>query len=712
MQKKLALAISTLIAATQTLAQSQAAAPAVEELVVTGTLAQKTETGGRLGLTNRETPAIIDVLTQEDLQLQGLDSAIDALNAAPGVVAGNNPGAIGLGSMRGFTRGTNFQFDGVRTSTPGSEFRNWDSWSFERIEVLKGPGSVVAGDGALVGTVNFVPRRPVIGKKGIDWLASTGSFNTSRLAAGADIPLGQNIAARLDAVGSRTDGWIDDTESDTLAFNGSILFRPTERLSLAFAIDHFEDDFNSAYYGTPLIPRALARSPSDAATGPGNLVLDEAMNEVNFEVLDGAVGSDSTWYRSRLDYSFSSNWSLRNDLSYFDGFRHWAGADTYSFTASNNLISRLTSRITHDQQVLFDRAHVNYDGPLMGNRNRFTIGMEAMLTDYDTLRRFGSVASVDPFNPARGLFPAADTPANFGTRQQGAAEVDNYAVFIEDAYNITDALLLVGGVRFDAIDLARSLQNVTTNTVATFGNDYQPTNWRMGAVYDLQAETQLFAQYSSAVVPVSGLLFINATNTTFDLTTGETFEAGIKSTAFGNRLQYTASIYHIEQDDILTRDPLNPNITIQGGTQSSTGFETSVSAALTDTLRLDLGLAVLNAEFDELIEAGGADRSGNVPTNTPERLADLTLTWSPAGMPLSVYGALRHNGDFYTTNSNLYKVADVTMLDAGLTWRAGFADITLRGRNLTDEFYAELGFTDSVMIGQPRAVEVSARRSF
>ena len=168
----------------------------------------------------------------------------------------------------------------------------------------------------------------------------------------------------------------------------------------------------------------------------------------------------------------------------------------------------------------------------------------------------------------------------------------------------------------------------------------------------------------------------------------------------------------IEQDDILTRDPLNPNITLQGGTQSSTGFEAAVSAALTDTLRLDLGLALLNAEFDELIEAGGADRSGNVPTNTPERLADLTLTWSPAGMTLSLYGALRHNGDFYTANSNLYKVADVTMLDAGLTWRAGFADITLRGRNLTDEFYAELGFTDSVMVGQPRAIEVSARRSF
>jgi len=675
-------------------------------------LNQKPETGSRLGLTNREIPAIVDVLTQEDLQLQGLDSAIDALNGAPGVFAGNNPGAIGLGSMRGFTRGTNFQFDGVRTSTPGSEFRNWDSWSFERIEVLKGPGSVVSGDGALVGTVNFVPRRPVLGKQSVDLLASYGTFNSARLAAGANLPLGQTAAARLDIVGSQTDGWIDDTDSNTLAVNGSVLFRPTDQLSLVFSVDHFEDEFTAAYYGTPLVPRAIARDPSDAASGPGGLVLDSAMRKVNFEVTDGDVNSDSTWYRSRVDYALSGNWSFRNDLSYFDGFRSWVGADTYTFNTTTNLVDRLTSRITHDQQVLFDRAHFSYDGPLFGNRNRFTIGAEAMMTDFATLRRFGSATSVDPFNPVRGVFPTPDTPANFGTRQQVEANIDNYAVFVEDAYNLTPDLLLVGGLRFDNIDLARSIENVTSGAVTRYGNTYEPTSWRLGAVYNLQPETQLFAQYSSAVVPVSGFLFISAANSAFSLTSGESFEAGVKSSAFGDRLQFTASAYHIRQDDILTRDPTNPNITIQGGSQTSTGVEASVMAALSDELRVDLGVALLNAEFDELIEAGGASRSGNVPTNTPEQLADLTLTWAPQGLPLTVFGAVRYNGEFYTTNSNLYRVSDVTLLDAGVTWRAGFADITLRGRNLTDELYADLGFTDSVMIGQPRSVEVSIRRSF
>jgi iron complex outermembrane receptor protein len=292
------------------------------------------------------------------------------------------------------------------------------------------------------------------------------------------------------------------------------------------------------------------------------------------------------------------------------------------------------------------------------------------------------------------------------------ADIDNVALFVEDAHNVTDKLLLVGGVRFDDIELARSIEDVTSGGVTRYGNTYDPTNWRIGAVYDLKPETQLFAQYSSAVVPVSGFLFISAANSTFELTDGETYEVGVKSSALGDRLAFTASVYSIEQDDILTRDPVNPNITIQGGRQSSTGVEASVTVVLTEQLRLDLGVALLKAEFDELIEAGGANRAGNVPTNTPERLADLTLTWAAPNAPVSVFGALRHNGEFYTTNSNLYRVADVTMLDAGVAWRAEFAEISVRGRNLTDELYAELGFTDNVMIGQPRSVEVALRRSF
>src|SRR5690606_3735822 len=124
----------------------------LERIVITGRpLEFKAEVTGRLGLTEREIPATIDVLTQDDLQLQGVRSAIEAMNAAPGVASGNLPGSVGSVSMRGFHRAVNYLYDGVRLATSGTEMRNWDAWSFERIEVIKGPASVTSGEGALAG---------------------------------------------------------------------------------------------------------------------------------------------------------------------------------------------------------------------------------------------------------------------------------------------------------------------------------------------------------------------------------------------------------------------------------------------------------------------------------------------------------------------------------------------------------------------------------
>ncbi len=536
-----------------------------------------TESGSRLNLTNRETPAIVDVLTQEDFQTQGVRSAIEAMNAAPGVNAGNLPGAIGGASMRGFTRGAvNYLFDGVRMASSGAEIRNWDSWSFERIEVLKGPASVVSGEGALAGAINFVPKRPALGETSADFLASYGSQESLRLAAGGNAPLGEMAAIRGDLAYSQSAGWVDETDSETIAGTVSVLLKPIDKLAVTLSLDRFEDDFATAYFGLPLVAASVARNPSSIATGPGGLVADEAMRDTNYNVADGVMDSQSTWARAKMEYELSPEWSFVNEASWYYADRIWRNAEDFTFNAGTGLLDRLTTLISHDHQFWNDRAQVSFDGKLGEMRNRFAAGVEFGTTNFSTSRRFGSTTPVSLVSPVRGLFPTPDTPANFGTRQEVEADVDSTAVFVEDALNLTPDWLLVGGARLDQIDLTRKIVNVTTGGVTTYGNDYSPVSWRIGTVYNLQPQTQLFAQYSSAVTPVSGLLFISAANSTFDLSTGESFEAGIKSTLFEDRLQLTASAFHIRQDDILTRDPTNPAITIQGGSQISEGVEASV----------------------------------------------------------------------------------------------------------------------------------------
>ncbi|MET0292013.1 MAG: TonB-dependent receptor [Steroidobacteraceae bacterium] len=697
---------------TPVLAQEPPAA-GLDEVVVDGLLEREAEAAGRLGLSNRETPAIVDVITQDELQAQGVRNAIEALNAAPGVTSGTLPGSMGSVSMRGFHRAVNYLYDGVRMANSDVGVRNWDAWAFERIEVIKGPASVTSGEGALAGAINFVPRRPVLGKTSGELLASVGSFETARLAGDVNLPVGETLALRFNASGSRTDGWVDDTDSRTVAVSGALLYQPSDRFSLELRADHFGDDYSTIYYGTPVVSPAVARNPSGAVYGSAGLVLDEAMRHVNFDVADGDMGSDTLWLRARAEYRFTDSWRVVSDTSWYTSDRDWQDADEYAFNAGSGLIDRSLSLITHDHQYWNQRLHLSFDGQLAGLRNRFTLGAEVGATDFFTERRFGTAASVNPFDPVRGSFPI-DTPASFGTRQDVTADVSSRALFVEDALNVTADWLLVAGARYDDFSLDRSVLNVTSASRQNYGNDLDAISWRAGTVYSVTPRTQLFAQFTRAVTPVSGLLFLSAANASFDLTTGQSWEGGIKTSLTGSGVELTASVFRIRQDDILTRSPTNPAIVVQGGDQQSRGVELSLNVPVAERLDLAFSGTVLKAEYGELIEAGGANRSGNRPPNVPERLADLTMTYALASLPLSLSGSVRYNGGFFTSNANNVEVESFTTLDAAVTWKTDFGTLSLRGRNLTDEFYADWsGYASGlVFVGAPRNVELSFTKKF
>jgi iron complex outermembrane receptor protein len=688
--------------------------PERDTIVVTGQqLETETEVSGRLGLTIRETPAVVDVVTQQDFQLQGVPTAIEAMNAAPGVASGNLPGSIGSVSMRGFHRAVNYLYDGVRMANSDVGLRNFDTWSFERIEVIKGPASVTSGEGALAGSINFVPRRPNLDGLNGEMLASYGSFDSARIAADVNVPLGKTIAVRGDVSFSRSSGWIDDTGSRTFAATGSLLFKPSDRFSLVVSVDHFEDRFNTAYYGTPVVSRAVARDPSSAVSGSSGLVLDKAMRRTNYDYTDGHDGSNTTWLRARAEFALTDNAKIVSDTTYYDSFRDYKDADEYTLSTATGLIGRGATYISHDHQYWNQRLHLAFDGRIAGLRNRFTIGAEYGETDFLTVRRFGTGTSLDPFNPVRGTFPA-DTPANFATRQDVTAKVDSFAIFAEDALNLTDEWLVVGGIRYDDVKLDRRVLKVTSGAVQSYGQTYHPISWRAGTVYSVTPRTQLFAQYTHAATPVSGLLFLSAANAAFKLTTGYSYEGGIKTSLTGTGVELTASAFYIRQDDILTRDPTNSAVVFQGGAQRSRGVELSLNLPVTPGLNVTASGTLLDAEYLQLIEAGGVNRAGNRPQNVPERLGDLVVTYAPKAVPITIVGSVRHNGDFYTETANVTKVNAFTTIGASISWNAAFGTVTLRGRNLSDAFYADWsGYASGlVFIGAPRSVELSFTRKF
>ena len=404
-----------LLMAMPVLAQSR-----LDEVVVTGEripLDTRSETGSRLGLTLRETPATIDVLTEEQLVELGLRDTLEALNRVPGVTSANPATSPGMLSARGFSGGAvSLLYDGARPGVPAFFTRVIDSWSFERIEVLKGPSSVVHGEGALAGAVNLIPKSARLDSRASATQLSYGSFDSVRLAADSNLPLNDRAALRGVASYSRSAGYVDDTNSEFAAASVSGLWKPIDQLTLNLAVDYSRDDYDTAYFGTPLVPRAVARKPSDLVESADGRVLDEAMRDVNFNVRDGIVDSDTVWVRSGAEYRFNEAWSLRNDLDVYRSDRRFINAEYFGYNAGTNRVDRSTGIVTHDFDYWTERLALAGDFKFGALRNRITLGAEFSEVDFFTRRRFGSTTSVDPYSPDRGRFPDGDDATIFPSR--------------------------------------------------------------------------------------------------------------------------------------------------------------------------------------------------------------------------------------------------------------------------------------------------------
>ena len=682
------------------------------------------EAGSRLGLSLRETPASVEVISQETMQVRGARTLEEALRGAVGVTVGGNPGSPGIASTRGFTGGfITYLFDGARVSTPTMSNRPQDSWNYERIEVLKGPSSVLFGEGGIGGAVNFVPKQPNRNAAGAEALLSYGSYGAVRAGFGLGGAVGETGAYRLDLSHNQSDGWIERTGQKSDHLTAAVDFALLPSLKLGLSVDYLKDDIH-AYWGTPLVPASFAAEPTNVVSDSAGRVIDRRLARTNYNVADGLMVSDSLWTRAKLSWQLTPEWRLRNELGYYNADRHWRNAESLSFVAPNRM-NRDQVDIAHDHKVFSDRLDAAHEGRIGGMKNRFIVGIEYTKTDFASQRRFsdGSAGTnaalqVAAVNPAVGLFN--DSPAlatGGGNRTNITANIATTSMFAEDALKLTDALTVVAGLRRDRVELERSIADLNTGSFTAFGQKYSPSSVRLGAVFDLSKTTALYAQYAKAAAPVGGgnLLLQSNANSQFPLTVGKQIEAGIKQTLAEQRIDWTLAVYKIEQSNVLTRDPGNPALTVNSGQISSEGVELAIAWRALRGLTLSANVAALRAQFDTLIEAGGVSRVGNTPPNVPKRTGNLWADYRFDGLPLAIGGGVSAVGGMYTNNANSVRINSYVLGDVYASWAFKPALVTLRVRNVTDKLYATwagASANNQVVLGAPRTVELSAKFNF
>ena len=679
--------------------EAESAAIIVTGAVETPRLDTRVEGASRLGLTPLETPASVETIDGDAIRLRGDLTIQDAAARATGIV--NTSGVFGYGlSSRGFTGQNSVMtlYDGMRMYNNTLTFPA-DPWMAQSVEILRGPASVLYGEGAIGGAVNVVRKQPsdemtVSGRIGV------ASYDSLNVAAGAGGPLTDGLSFRADASYRRSEGWMDRGDSDAFALAGAIKLQLAPDLAVTLSHDHSKQRPRT-WFGVPLVDDRL----------------DPSLRRKNYNVSDAQLRFRDDWTQAKIDWDASDGVTLHATLYRLTANKYWKNAERLTFipeTGTTPAQVRQSSflELYHIQKQTGARVSANLRHNLGSVENQMVLGFDLNRISYANVSNSGNdaIRFVDVDGASPGTFihqPGAPTRPRYTNR------IRQYSIFAEDRIRFSDHFSLVGGIRYDRPEITKTDHVTPANN---FTSTPDAVTWRAGAVYNPVPNLSFYAQYATAADPVGALVSTSTVQSSFDLSTGRQYEAGIKHIFGGSRGQWTLAVYDIVKRKLLTSDPLIPTLQVQVGQQSSRGVEASLSLEPLDGLSISLNAALLRARYDDFNESvGGAlfDRTGNRPTNVAANSANAFVSWEFARGWIAD-GGVSHVGRRFQDAANSRVVPAYTLTDIGVRWQlVPGASLALRMRNVFNETYARAtyGMTQWVL-GDPRTVEATLHVGF
>jgi len=660
-------------------------------------LTQPLETGSRLGLASLDTPASVETVTADAIEARGDRTVLDAVTRATGFTNAAAPGNGGTAlSVRGFGGQESVMtlLDGVRLlPAAGTITFPFDTWSVDRIEVLRGPASVLYGEGAIGGVVNVVPKRPQRTRE-TTLQAGIGADGAKRVGFDTTGALGPRLSYRFYVSDARANGFAERADTHTTAFGGALKFDVSPRLTLTLDYDYGRQ-MPATYFGVP--------AP--------NGVLDSTLRKVNYNVGDATITYYDQWTRLSATYRPAAGVTIDNQFYYLTSNRHWRNAEAYALDAATGRVTRGDYlELHHHQRQVGDRLSARVDGQLFGRANRFVVGTEFNQITFEGINNspYGGESTVNAHGFDPGAFTSPDpTVPQFRTRTRQAA------VFAENRLELLPRLAWVSGLRYDHIAYHRE----QAATGAGFDKHFAHLGWRTGFVYEIAPTLTAYAQYTTGAEGLGSLVTLSASQANFRLATGEQWEAGVKQTLFDGRAYWTFAVYDITKRNLLSTDPFNPALRQQVGRQSSRGVELTGGARLPRGVTVDANVALLRARYDAFDQTVGGvahSRAGNVPSNVPQQTANLWLGWAFAERWQANAG-VRYVGPTYGDDANRVSIPSYTVFDASLRWQAtSRTDFALYLRNLANRTYAVTTSNggEQWLLGPSRAAELVATMRF
>ncbi|WP_245615186.1 TonB-dependent siderophore receptor [Muricoccus aerilatus] len=647
---------------------------------VEGFVAGVSGTGTKTDTPLIETPQSISVITADEIEAREARTVTQALRYSAGAITdtrGSTAVRLDALTIRGYSPAA--YLDGLRTAGGRDANPSTDFYRIERLEVLRGPASVLYGSSPPGGLFNIVTKRPAE-QRIREVLLEAGTRDRYRAAFDLNGRLDENGQWLGRVIGSYSegDGELDRTRERRYYISPSLTWRPDADTTITLQ-GHYQRDPESGSYGSvpaygSVLPNPNGRIRQRFYDGDPNL---ERSNREHYYIGYQAEHRATDWLTLRQNFrylhtkgEYRSVYNAGVTPDYRQMVRSVFGTDTDIdvFTIDNQAQARFRT------------------GPLehlaLGGLDYYRVLSDVYQGSALSTTALGQrLSRQDLFNPNYDNQSTFFPPFNSYTSQRQ----NQLGVYLQDQVKFDRLTLLFGG-RLDWSDTSTENSNLTTQTVSSRSRSTAHAfTGRAGAVYRFDNGIAPYASYSESFEPQAG---VDRLGSPFEPTTGRQYEVGLRYQPPGANLLLSVAAFDLRRQNVLSTDPVAPSFSVQQGETSSRGIEFEAKASLMQGLNLTAAYAYQDVEFSKTRNTtvvdlgfyptrtgGTVALQGKTPWGVPRYSASAWLDYtfqdgSPAA-GLGVAGGVRYLGSSFGDDANTFKVDATTLFDASIRYDLG-----------------------------------------
>lgn len=571
-----------------------------------GFVARRSLTATKTDTPISETPQAISVVTRDQLDAQGAPSSLqDALRYTAGVAGSRGVNRTDESfNLRGFAAGLAstepavFR-DGLRNF--GTYASTIEAYGIQRVEVLKGPASVMYGQAAPGGVINVVSKRPTRDPlHQLDLQYGSNDHKQIGLDLGGPLDDAGVWSYRLTLLKRDSDTMTDHIPDDREFVSGALAWQPDDATSLTLlgGYQHSKTVYN---LGVPVVG-SVRDNPF------GKVSRHFFAGEPDFDDWDTNV----SWIGYQFEHRFDDTWTFRQNSRYQESTLAWDSAYAYALAADLQHVNRFGySRrdryhtYTLDNQLQAQWSHGDFEHTSL-------VGVDYLRGQWDYKVRRGTASPLDIFDPQYG----SPVTLNPGYRNDEYSVSERTGLYAQDQIKFDDHwIFLVGGRQdWSKEDAEYRLYDMKVDS------DSDAFTGRLGLMYLFDNGLSPYASYTESFEPVNQL---DSSGKQFDPVTSKQYEVGIKYQPPGIDASLTVALFDLRRQNVVTNDVFN--VARQTGETRSQGLEIEGVASLNRNLDLIASYTYTDIEItkSDFVDGNGKAEEGTAPAGVPEHAINL-----------------------------------------------------------------------------------------